>query len=242
MVEQSGQCARALTVHDLSLPYDSFTYLSPSHNTTRWLDHIVSNNCFSLQNISIDFNAVSFDHFTVSGDFIIDGNINYFRTRDELIDEFVDRHKFDRDAIEMYNFQCENNLQNVDMCDVLGCNQLEHCQKIDDALEIILQTFKSATQDYRHKKVKKFVPVPGWNEHCKDLHEKARQAFVAWRISGKLRCGQLYNEMKTTRKNFTSGLKYCKRNEQKIKETLVAESFVIKMCLNFGKKSTVELN
>ena len=97
-----------------------------------------------------------------------------------MIDEFVDWQKFDRDAIEIYNFQCENNLQNVDICDVLGCNQLEHCQKIDDAFEIILQTFKSATQDYRHKKVIKFVPVPGWNEHCKDLHEKARQAFVAW--------------------------------------------------------------
>ena len=121
------------TVHDLSLP---FTYLSPSHNTTSWLDHIVSNNCFSLQNISIDFNAVSFDHFPVSADFIIDGNINYVRARDELIDEFVDWQKFDRDAIEMYNFQCENSLRNVDICDVLGCNQLEHCQKIDDAFKI----------------------------------------------------------------------------------------------------------
>ena len=168
------------TVHDLSLPCDSFTCLSPSHNTTSWLDHIVSNNCFSLQNISIDFNAVSFDHFPVSADFIIEGNINYVKAGDE----FVDWQKFDRDAIEIYNFQCENNLQNVDICDVLGCNQLEHCQKIDDAFEIILQTFKSATQDYRHKKVIKFVPVPGWNEHCKDLHEKARQAFVAWCMCG----------------------------------------------------------
>ena len=38
--------ANTFTVHDLSLPCDLFTYLSPSHNITSWLDHIVSKNAF----------------------------------------------------------------------------------------------------------------------------------------------------------------------------------------------------
>ena len=50
--------------------------------------------------------------------------------------------------------------------------------------------------------------------------------------------------MKTTRKNFTSGLKYCKRNEQKIKDTLVAESFRNENVSKFWKEvhSRTKLN
>ena len=43
--------------------------------------------------------------------------------------------------------------------------------------------------------------------------------------------------MKTTRKNFTSGLKYCKRNKQKIKDTIVAEIFRDKNVSKFFKRS-----
>ena len=50
--------------------------------------------------------------------------------------------------------------------------------------------------------------------------------------------------MKTTRKNFTIGLKYCKRNEQKIKDTLVAEIFLNENVSKFWKEvhSRTKLN
>ena len=54
-------------VKDRDLPGDTFTYLSPAHNTTSWLDHIISsrNNC-PLHDASVLYDMSVFDHFPIS--------------------------------------------------------------------------------------------------------------------------------------------------------------------------------
>ena len=47
-----------LTVNDLTLPIDSISFLSPAHNTTSWLDNIISSSNSSVSNVKI--------HYTVS--------------------------------------------------------------------------------------------------------------------------------------------------------------------------------
>ena len=55
-----------LVCADLNLPVDSFTYLSPAHNTTAWLDHVITNKNTSIKNIKICNDIAVYDHFPVS--------------------------------------------------------------------------------------------------------------------------------------------------------------------------------
>ena len=53
----------SLVVNDLSLPSNSFTYLSPAHNTTSWIDHVISSRSMDIHNISIMYDTSLYDHF-----------------------------------------------------------------------------------------------------------------------------------------------------------------------------------
>ena len=55
-----------LVCADLNLPVDSCTYISPAHNTTAWLDHVITNKNTSIKNIEICYDIAVYDHFPVS--------------------------------------------------------------------------------------------------------------------------------------------------------------------------------
>ena len=46
-------------------PSDSFTYLSPGHDTTSWLDHVVTDVGGDVVNISIEYSFSIYDHFPI---------------------------------------------------------------------------------------------------------------------------------------------------------------------------------
>jgi len=55
--------------------------------------------------------------------------------------------------------------------------------------------------------------IPGWNDLVKDLHERARSAFLTWRTDGSPRFGPIFFHMKQTRAHFKLALRDCRRNE-----------------------------
>ena len=55
---------------------------------------------------------------------------------------------------------------------------------------------------------------------------------LKWLQNGRIRHGQLYTDMVVTRKSFVSALKYCKRNKEKISDSVLAASF-------HGKRSNI---
>ena len=52
-------------MNDSVLPADTFTFLSPAHNTTHWLDHILSASAMEISNISICYKLALYDHFPI---------------------------------------------------------------------------------------------------------------------------------------------------------------------------------
>ena len=58
-----------LTVADLTLPINSFTYLSLAHNTTSWLDHAVVSKDITVSNCDILYNFSIYDHFRFISNF-----------------------------------------------------------------------------------------------------------------------------------------------------------------------------
>ena len=77
--------------------------------------------------------------------------------------------------------------------------------------------------------------IPGWNTYVKSFHSHARSCYLLWRNCGKLRQGDIYVNMVTSRMSFKNALKQCKTNEQQIKAELLAESLYNKDDKKFWK-------
>ena len=78
----------------------------------------------------------------------------------------------------------------------------DHAAHIDDVYNRFVEAFHCATIEYRTCKTTNFKPVPGWNDFCKEKYKTARQAFLSWLSSGRVRSNNFYENMKSTRKNF----------------------------------------
>ena len=66
--------SNSFVINDFSLPIDTFTYLSPAHNSTSWLDHIISTSDLNISNISIKYDISLYDHFPLCADISIPVN------------------------------------------------------------------------------------------------------------------------------------------------------------------------
>jgi len=62
------------SIADSVLEPDSFSYLSPSHNTTSWIDHILIAGDVILNDIKVNYNAAIFDHFPISAVVLINSD------------------------------------------------------------------------------------------------------------------------------------------------------------------------
>ena len=82
-----------------------------------------------------------------------------------------------------------------------------------------------------------FVPVPGWNKNCKELHKKARRSFKIWRTAGKIRHGPLYENMKALENNLLQVLNTARKNVQKFKIQFKPLLLKIMTAHNFGRMS-----
>ena len=79
-------------IDDLQLPYDSFTYLSAAHNSTSWLDHIVSSGGVKVNDVRILYDLALFDHFPIGMSLYVDENPSVGQSirSFDLINELVD--------------------------------------------------------------------------------------------------------------------------------------------------------
>ena len=90
----------------------------------------------------------------------------------------------------------------------------------------LVYAFKFATRDLKFKQKSKFKPIPGWNDHCKEKYQSARNALFSWIQNGKNSYGPYYDEMTRTRKIFRNALKLCKYQEQQIRDDKLAENIL----------------
>ena len=47
------------------LPFNSFTYLSPSHNSCSWPDHAICSNSVDIRSVDIFYGLTFYDHFSI---------------------------------------------------------------------------------------------------------------------------------------------------------------------------------
>lgn len=201
----------------VDMPDETFTYLSPSHNTTSWLDHVVYSRSVNVIGIDVLYNSALYDHFPISMNMNF-RSLNNFKIPDRnIIERFVKWDNFDDVVKASYNSTIVANLGSLDICDGVNCIA-EHGYHLDKCYEKIVGEFRRGTEEYLCISKNKYKPVPGWNEFCKFKHNEARIAFLEWVRDGKNRFGPLFDRMKETRKVFREALKYCKDNAQRIRD------------------------
>ena len=224
----------SLVIVDSNLPADTFTYLSPAHNTTSWLDHVLATHDLDVSNLRVQYDKAIFDHFPVAFNLNVKCNSSSINSGCQKYVsggfvkwETVNRHDYVNNVESLISSLC--------ICDNIDC-EIDHREAIDVNYDVIISSMLKCTEKYLFKDKCNYVQVPGWNIYCRTKYKCAREAFMKWLRCGKIRFGQFYDEMKLTRKSFIAALKYCKRNREKISNDALASSFYGKDVNTFWKE------
>ncbi|CAF4343149.1 unnamed protein product [Rotaria magnacalcarata] len=165
---------------DSALPKDTFTYLSPGHNSTSWLDHIICS-------VSLN-NDVTNIEFAVSADFVADIDLDK---------KFVYWNKMTKAEFALYkskvyealnvNYFCDND---IFLCNTVNCHDPEHMVALDKYLTSLTNALHLSSHPFtvNNKLVKKCIP--GWNQIIKPYFENAHKEFLIWKDNGKPRCNE----------------------------------------------------
>ena len=148
-----------LVCADLNLPVDSCTYISPAHNTTAWLDHVITNKNTSIKNIKICYDIAVYDHFPVSFSLSLnfcynDRIINKKRT---VISEYVNWKDFNEFDGKHYRDNIDKLFADVHLCSGYKCN-LDHRAHLDSTYKY-LNYFKDFTKEFNFHKQRRFTPL-----------------------------------------------------------------------------------
>ena len=92
---------------------------------------------------------------------------------------------------------------------------------------------KMRRENFKFKSYKKYVHILWWNISYENEHSIAREAFLKWVYGGKIRLGEVYDCMISSRKDFKKALKYCRNHEEQIWNDILLHSFSAK---SFGLK------
>ena len=218
---------------DRCLPLNSYTYISP-HNTTSWIDHVLISQPGLVQEIKILYEATINDHVPLKFNLRIDSldssilENNNLKTDINLIkwDSLTKNEKI------AYAERLETDLKNYFnlgmQCRDHYCNSNVHISLLNHAYSHLINSIKKASKPFNNALKNNFKPVPGWNQHCKELYAIARKKYKIWNNGGRIRLGYNYEQMKISRSDFKLALKQCKRERESLKKIKLQQSFQYK--------------
>jgi hypothetical protein len=79
----------------------------------------------------------------------------------------------------------------------------------------------------------KFEVTPGWNDHVKEAHTEAHQAYIMWRDLGKPRQGTACEYMRRTRLIFKYSLRQCQKQEGTARAEAMANNLKVHDNISF---------
>lgn len=219
---------------DLGLPSESFTYLSPSHNTVSWIDHVFCS--MSLRNLVNNFNVnyelCLYDHFPLAFQFNVSCQFVNENNDSSLIGKFVYWNKMSKVDFETY--QCELDMQlkcpylfsdKLINCKMYNCSNKTHLGEIDMLLDKIISIIHLSSSKFSVEKKNVKKCVPGWNDLVKSDFLDAKESFRIWKEGGRPREGVLLLNMRSSRAKFKQALKFCKTQEETIRLEKMTQAF-----------------
>ena len=215
------------------LPYNSFSFVSRNAaSSTSWLDHIVTMSDNVVIECNIHYAMSQQDHIPIEGKLVLGGTssadvIDHHIREGDITDNCICAciwDKASRDQVDNYTQTLEILAEETVAppslsCYDTNCNNPEHINDIKvmfSTLHDVIKYSESNNIPMNRPGNKRAKLIPGWNEHCKTFHSLARVAFLKWMDCGKPRFGQVFEDMKDTRKQFKYALRTCKKNEKRI--------------------------
>ena len=235
-----------LVVADLILPQDSFTFLSGAHDSTSWIDHVLISRQELISSIEVRYHDNIFDHFPLSFQLTFDTSLL------EVVNEQIDTEKFVNwnrlshtdicayqanilHGLDFINLECIN-------CCIYMCTDNAHRVGMRNTYLALIDLMLSSSEKFMisRSSPKKFTPVPGWNSRCKGSHYEARKCFLDWKNQGRPRSGPYYDDMKESRTIFRRDLKFCKENDENLRNDKIMESLKSKDMGKFWSRVRVK--
>ena len=119
-----------------------------------------------------------YDHFPASSmRLYADGN-NYCEQTYKSSD-LVDWKHYSREDMIYYNNAVSSNFADILICDDSKCVN-DHVACLENNYFSIVDALKSASTRFKYINRRRFSPVPGWNDFCKEKHSPAREALKLW--------------------------------------------------------------
>ena len=229
------------------LPPDTFTYISDAWGSTSWLDHcITSSDCDNIiKNMYVLQDIYESDHLPLVTEFDLTmipavnrdssssnnpGKINWDSISEvnklrysELSESLFDQIPLPHSALTCTDSKCNINSHKEDLDKFYG-----------NIVNVITKSSEWAFGS-QNKNIKGFNR-PGWNDHCKDLHNIAREAYFNWLDCGKPRHGNVFYLKNSTKARFKGALRFINTNKENIKSDKLAEKLLQKDDKAFWKE------
>ena len=111
------------------------------------------------------------------------------------------------------------------VCHDPNCKNGDHLYGLQTFYTNIITCLKSAANNrilFSMFNESGFNVVPGWNEHMRNFHNAARDAFKVWVVNGRPNSGQLFDLLWKTHAK-----KSCKRDEGKTRAEAMANNLTL---------------
>ncbi len=227
------------------LPASStFTFHSTSHNTTSWLDHIITTTAAhrTVESVSVDYKYITSDHIPICMTLKIHG-VSPELTEDE---DYSGRRCIKWDMLsdnDILNYKNESKStlasipfdHNLALCDSPNCDDISHVSAIDRLYTNIVDALSAASTSFQKTGKTTSHAIAGWNNTVKAYHSEARDAFLKWRSSGSQRDTAEYDDMCRTRTRFKRELRRCKVDKDKHEADGMATTLLNKQSKEFWK-------
>ena len=217
----------------LLLPSDTFTFISSSHDTVSWLDHVLSTTSgHSLfTNISVKSDFITSDHLPLCFSISIDNmhvpiipadstsrdsliSYNWYGASDVNLSDYnsctraeLAKIKLPFDALQCENVDCTSHRKDIDLFYYNIINTLINCTKR------CIPVLKLHENNY----------IAGWNEHVSYYYNISRIEFKWWVSNNRPRQGSIYHAMRSSRARFKYALRQCKLDERLIVSEKLAD-------------------
>ena len=208
------------------LPSTSYTYISPTATcATSWLDHVITSRADPTSNHKILYGLTFYDHVPIFFNLTVPFHVNFTTAHNSCVfpQEIILWDKVTEEQKISYCTTLDNfalYLSGVAFsCSSVSCSNEVHLSSLETIYENLMECISVASDCLpSYKKYDKKHKIIGWNRYCKDLYALARDKFLAWHINGRIRHGAMFDEMKSSRNNFKNALKFCRKNELKIRK------------------------
>ena len=212
----------SLEINDVAnLPSNSYTYISSNNAcSTSFLGYVLCSDNTNLRNHKICYGLTFFDHIPIAFDLILpcpvfSPNILPDYPKEQHV--AVNWDKVRKEDIELYASLLDELALEISydvLCCPTGsvCSDRNHIAQLDNIYSCILESISIASLSLPHRnRFNNDKKIVGWNKYCKDLYAEARYHYMLWHDGGKIRDGQLFENMKSSRALFKNALKFCKK-------------------------------